>query len=77
MEDLLYGKLLDIITSLRDAHKHFLTYSARDLVKLIEAALHNIRKLPEGINILYDLEKRIREVRELLEQEKLENLMGM
>lgn len=76
MEDVLYDKLLDTKLHLRDTQEHFSTYSAQDLIKLIKAALNNRRKLPEGIKLLYELEQRIAEVRHLLEQEKLENLMG-
>jgi hypothetical protein len=76
MEDVLYDKLLDTKLHLRDTHEHFNTYSAQDLIKLIKAALNNTRKVPQGIKLLYELEQRIAEIRQLLEQEKLENLMG-
>lgn len=75
-EDLLYSKMLDTKLVLRDTQDHFKTYSARDLVKLIEAAIHNKRKEPEGIKLLYDLEKRIAEVRHIIEEERSKNMEG-
>lgn len=75
-EDLLYGKLLDTKLVLRDTADHFKVYSAYDLVKLIEAAIQNKHKQPEGIKLLYELEKRITEVRHIIEEERLKNLMN-
>jgi hypothetical protein len=69
-ENVIYGKLLDVLIVLKDEASYFIGHSARDLVKLIEAASHNKKRDPEGIRRLYELENRIREVRLLLEQEK-------
>ena len=76
MEDILYPKLLDTTLVLRDTQEHFKTYSAQDLVKLIRSALQNKRKEPEGMKLLYDLEKRIAEIRHIIEEERLKNLMN-
>ena len=75
-EDLLYGKILDTKLVLRDAEEHFKIYSAQDLIKLIKSALLNKRKEPEGIRLLFDLEKRITEIRCIIEEERLKNLMN-
>jgi hypothetical protein len=69
-ENVIYGKLLDILIVLKDEASYFIGHSARDLVKLIESAIHNKKRVPEGLQRLYDLENRIREVRLLLEEEK-------
>lgn len=69
-ENVIYGKLLDILIVLKDEASYFIGHSARDLVKLIHSAIHNKKRDPEGIRRLYDLENRIREVRLLLEEEK-------
>jgi len=76
VKDALYGKLLDATLVLRDTREHFKTYSANDLIKLIETAIHYKRKEPEGMKLLYDLEKRITEIRHLIEEERLKNLMN-
>uniref|UniRef100_A0A6C0DI64 Uncharacterized protein n=1 Tax=viral metagenome TaxID=1070528 RepID=A0A6C0DI64_9ZZZZ len=76
VEDILYTKLLDTKLVLRDTQEHFKTYSAKDLVNLIRSALHNKRKNPEGIKLLYDLEKCITDLRHLMEEERLKNLMN-
>lgn len=73
-EDSLYGKLLDTTLVLRDTQEHFKINSAQDLIKLIKSAIHNKRKEPEGIKMLYDLEKRITEIRLIIEEERLKNL---
>ena len=75
MSDLLYAKILDTKLVLRDAQEYFKIYSAQDLVKLIDAAIHNKRKEPEGIKLLFDLERRIAEVRCIIEEERLKNLL--
>ena len=69
-ENVIYGKLLDVLVVLKDEASYFIGYSARDLVKLIHSAIHNKKRDPEGIRRLYDLENRIREIRVLLEEEK-------
>ena len=76
MEDILYSKLLDTKLVLRDTQDHFKTYSAENLVKLIRTSLKNKRKEPEGMKLLYDLEKRITEIRHIIEEERLKNLMN-
>ena len=76
VEDVLYFKLLDTKLVLRDTQEHFKTYSAKDLVRLIDATLQNKRKEPEGMKLLYDLEKRITEIRNIIEEERLKNLMN-
>lgn len=76
MEDILYSKLLDTKLVLRDTQDHFKTYSAENLVKLIGTSLKNKRKEPEGMKLLYDLEKRITEIRHMIEEERLKNLMN-
>jgi hypothetical protein len=75
MSDLLYGKILDTKLVLRDTQEYFKVYSAQDLVKLIDAAIHNKRKEPEGIKLLFDLERKITEVRCIIEDERLKNLL--
>jgi len=75
-EDLLYGKLLDTKLVLRDTQEYFKIYSAQDLIKLIQSAILNKRKEPEGIRLLFDLERRITEVRCMIEEERLKNLMN-
>lgn len=76
MSDLLYGKILDTKLVLRDTQEHFNTYSAKDFIKLIHLALLNKRKEPEGIRLLFDLERRITELRCIIEEERLKNLMN-
>jgi hypothetical protein len=76
VEDILYTKLLDTKLVLRDTQEHFKTYSAKDLVNLIRSGLHNKRKNPEGIKLLYDLEKCITDLRHIMEEERLKNLMN-
>jgi len=66
----LYPKLLDILLVLRDTAEFFRVYSASDLKDLIEASLHNKKKMPEGIRRLYDLERRIAEVQALITKQR-------
>jgi hypothetical protein len=76
VEDVLYGKMLDMKLVLRDTQEHFNIYSANDLVKLIHSSTHNRRNRPIEIQLLFDLEKRITEIRHLIEAERLKNLMN-
>ena len=73
-EDVLYPKLLDLKLVLRDTQDHFMTYSARDLLNLIHSSVQNKRKQPAALDLLYELETRIAEVRHLIEQERFKNL---
>jgi hypothetical protein len=59
----IYSKLLDARLVLRDTAEYFRIYSAQDMNRLIEAAIHNKKKVPAGIKALYDLEQRIMAVR--------------
>jgi hypothetical protein len=74
-ENVIYGKLLDVLVVLKDEASYFIGHSARDLVKLIQSAIHNKKRDPEGIRRLYELENRIREVRLLLEEEKRNSIV--
>lgn len=74
--DSLYSKLLDTKLVLRDTQEHFNIYSAQDLVKLIDTAIHNKRKEPVGIRLLFDLEIRIMELRCIIEEERMKNLLS-
>lgn len=75
MEDVLYGKMLDMKLVLRDTQEYFKVYSANDLVKLIHSSTHNKRKRPVEIQLLFDLEKRITEIRHMIEEERIKNLV--
>jgi len=68
--NVVYSKLLDTIIVLKQAVEHFKVYSANDLTKVIDSSIRNKRREPEGIQRLYNLEKRITEVRELLAEQK-------
>ena len=63
----IYSKLLDIILVVKGIRDRFSPYSANDLNILIDAALHNKKKMPNGIQVLYDLEQRIAAVRAAIE----------
>ena len=76
VEDILYGKMLDMKLVLRDTEEHFKIYSAKDLIHLIYSSTHNKRNRPIEIQLLFDLEKRITEIRHLIESERLKNLMN-
>ena len=75
VEDILYDKMLDMKLVLRDTEEHFKVYSANDLIKLIHSSTHNKRNRPIEIQLLFDLEKRITEIRHIIEGERLKNLM--
>ena len=75
VEDLLYGKMLDMKLVLRDTQDHFKVYSAKDLVNLIHSSTHNRRNRPVEIQLLFDLEKRITEIRNIIEEERIKNLL--
>jgi hypothetical protein len=70
-EDVLYGKMLDTKLVLRDTQEYFRIYSAKDLVNLIHSSIHNKRQPPKEMQMLFDLEKRITEVRHIIEEERL------
>jgi len=55
----IYPKLLDTLLVLRDTAEIFRIYSAQDMKRIIEAAVSNKKKMPAGIQALYDLEQRI------------------
>ena len=63
----IYSKLLDIILVVKGIRDRCSPYSATDLTILIDAALHNTKKMPNGIQVLYDLEQRIAAVRAAIE----------
>lgn len=76
VEDVLYGKMLDMKLVLRDTEEHFKIYSAQDLIKLIHSSTHNKRNRPVEIQLLFDLEKRITEIRHIIEEERIKNLIN-
>ena len=73
-EDLLYTKILDVKLYIRDSYENFKIYSASDLVKLIERSIHTKRKIPLEIEMLFEIERRITEIRHSIEEERLKNL---
>jgi hypothetical protein len=66
----IYLKLFDTRLVLRDTAEFFRIYSAEDLKSLVHAALHNKKKMPAGIQKLYELERRIAEVRAAISLER-------
>lgn len=76
VEDVLYAKMLDMKLVLRDTAEHFKIYSAQDLIKLIHSSTHNKRNRPIEIQLLFDLEKRITEIRHIIEEERIKNLIN-
>ena len=75
VEDVLYGKMLDMKLVLRDTAEHFKIYSAQDLIKLIHSSTHNKRNRPIEIQLLFDLEQRIADIRKIIEDERIKNIL--
>ena len=62
--DILYYKIFDSLIALRDVRDQFHTYSANDIKKLISSKLNSKKRGPKDLELLYNLETMIRDIRE-------------
>ena len=78
--DILYYKIFDSLLLLRDVRDQFHTYSASDIKKLILSKLNTKKRGPKDLELLYNLETMIRDIRESFKVAKNEinkdNLIG-
>ena len=71
-----YDKILNILLTLRDTAEHFKIRSAQDIKKLIKAKMDaKTLKEPKDLGKLYELEKMITDLRELLAAAKSDSLL--
>jgi len=70
----LYEKLLDTLLTLRDTADHFRIRSAQDNKTLIASTLKAVRREPKDLQLLYQLETTIADLRKafLAAREELE-----
>jgi hypothetical protein len=62
--DNLYYKIFDTLVLLRDVSDQFRTYSANDIKKLISSKLNAKKRGPKDLELLFNLEAMIRDIRE-------------
>jgi hypothetical protein len=62
--DILYYKIFDSLIVLRDVRDQFHTYSANDIKKLISSKINSKKRGPKDLELLYNLETMIRDIRE-------------
>lgn len=60
----LYEKILNIKIIIRDLHTDILPCSAQDIKKLINSKMTNVRREPQALKELYELEAMIAELRQ-------------
>ena len=61
-----YYKILDTIHTLKNVASEFNCYSANDIKNLINSKMKAKKREPKALQQLYDLEKRIGEIRDTL-----------
>jgi uridine kinase len=59
-----YYKILDTIHTLKNVASEFNCYSANDIKNLINSKMKSKKREPKALQQLYDLEKRIGEIRD-------------
>ena len=62
--DNLYYKIFDTLVVLRDVSDQFRTYSANDIKKLISSKINAKKRGPKDLELLFNLEAMIRDIRE-------------
>jgi len=62
--DNLYNKIFDTLLVLRDVREQYKTYSANDIKKLILSKLNAKKRGPKDLELLFNLEAMIRDIRE-------------
>ena len=62
--DNLYYKIFDTLVVLRDVSDKFRTYSANDIKKLISSKINSKKRGPKDLELLYNLEAMLRDIRE-------------
>jgi hypothetical protein len=62
--DNLYYKIFDTLVVLRDVSDQFRTYSANDIKKLVSSKINAKKRGPKDLELLYNLEAMLRDIRE-------------